>query len=992
MLLARGVTRGLLALLLATVALGGSACSDEPAARLREESVAAILPGELCEPESMAALRLIADPPVLVVAPGRSRRLRLTLEPDACVPVDLSFTSSSGAADAPAAASFDLRHPAHETRVTGLAPGRTTLVAKATRRDDPTAAQAELAVEVEVRDGAPESCVAGEREPTRGTLDARSPRLAGAGGPGGEVLSRAAVAVPPAAFTRTDAIGLPPVPLEIACGGDLVAGLTGARLRPLGPAIRFDGRGAISALAPLRREIELSLPVNPASMPDEARLRHLVVLYQGPRAKAPRAVPVTSPRIEREGDGWVLRFASPWLGTYQAAVEEGAGTHTRRRRLTHRAVIGFSMGASGAATFGLRHHDAFDVLGALGGPSDWTWLLWYIQRYMLGGFCAAGESCPRVAPDAYPIEGPFVHTMDFDHLYAEEGTGVGERFQRREYVRLLGDLALAMGSPVGANATPSLAHLAPGPRPGDPWLGASVPGNAPGADCTFPVAPLTGDPRSAAQADLLARCRAHRCDPANAWRAPSGFFDREYNPEGKLAVISFCDGARSGAGPYANGFAPGGDEPVNVTLAVDRNGNGVRDEGEPVLRNFHEPYDDCGADGICDRDEPGYDPQTNPDPAGDDYDYVLHPRGLEGNHRWDPGEPFRDHGLDGVPGTRALHVAGDPGEGDGLFTESPGLRRFYQRDPHAMIEGRSTELPAGPLGDDALRRIDLLTDGGVRDLFNFVPAANHLAGQLFARSAAGLPLRSVAFYGGFHMLPGQDPTRPSAFAPTDLRWADVADMPSVRFGDVDASPATIDRGDGQHVGSTEQLLQRLQTAVFYVGKRWPGADRRATEESRDAPASTSINELGVDCEIGGRCEKTFTGPGSGRTGPIIVALPPGYAHEANVAANVRYPVLYVLHGYGMEPSDLSALTLFTNNFMNVRERSSATRLPRMILVFVDGRCRAGADGRAECMRGTFYASAARPEGPKLEEWFSEILTYVDRNYRTMPASEVDVTD
>src|SRR5207248_11076289 len=60
-------------------------------------------------------------------------------------------------------------------------------------------------------------------------------------------------------------------------------------------------------------------------------------------------------------------------------------THHRSRHLTHRAVLGFSMGGVGAANFGLRHHDRFDVIAPLGGPGDWTWLLWYIEHFAFAG-------------------------------------------------------------------------------------------------------------------------------------------------------------------------------------------------------------------------------------------------------------------------------------------------------------------------------------------------------------------------------------------------------------------------------------------------------------------------------------------------------------------------------------------------------------------------------------------------------------------------------
>ena len=102
--------------------------------------------------------------------------------------------------------------------------------------------------------------------------------------------------------------------------------------------------------------------------------------------------------------------------------------------------------------------------------------------------------------------------------------------------------------------------------------------------------------------------------------------------------------------------------------------------------------------------------------------------------------------------------------------------------------------------------------------------------------------------------------------------------------------------------------------------------------------------------------------------------------------------MFVLHGYGQDPRDLAAVAVFTNNFMNVPERSYATRLPKFIIVYVDGRCRVGRNGKPECIRGTFYMNSARPEGAQQDEWFEEVTEYIDKNYRTMPPSEVDVPD
>jgi hypothetical protein len=288
-------------------------------------------------------------------------------------------------------------------------------------------------------------------------------------------------------------------------------------------------------------------------------------------------------------------------------------------------------------------------------------------------------------------------------------------------------------------------------------------------------------------------------------------------------------------------------------------------------------------------------------------------------------------------------------------------------------------------------RLDTLADGGVRDLFNFGAAANHFMGSLASRTQAnGLPLRRMANYNGFHFLPGQDETQESDFAPANLRYADMPDLMNVRYGNVDASAAQIKQGDGMHVGTVLQILYRLELGFFYVSQRWPDADRTQARDARENPATTTINELGVECELRGRCSTQFTGPKSKRKGPIAVGLPPGYALAENVGK--RYPVLYLLHGYGQDPRDLEALAVFTNSFMNAGDRSSATRLGKFITVYVDGKCRGTETGNGECFEGTFYLNSNRADGPQMDTWFDEVIDYVDRNYRTLGPSEISVPD
>lgn len=152
------------------------------------------------------------------------------------------------------------------------------------------------------------------------------------------------------------------------------------------------------------------------------------------------------------------------------------------------------------------------------------------------------------------------------------------------------------------------------------------------------------------------------------------FKDGTLNPDGTLPVITYEDPA------------PG--DWVEVLLALDHDGNGKRKPGEPVLRQFREPFTD-----------------TN------------------GNGMFDPGEPFLDAGLDGVPGS------GDHGEDDGIFTENPNHDHFFTEDPLTRAEILPFEI---------LEKLHLYIDAGTEDEFQFNLHAEHFVQALVDR---GLPVR-----------------------------------------------------------------------------------------------------------------------------------------------------------------------------------------------------------------------------------------------------------
>ncbi len=121
----------------------------------------------------------------------------------------------------------------------------------------------------------------------------------------------------------------------------------------------------------------------------------------------------------------------------------------------------------------------------------------------------------------------------------------------------------------------------------------------------------------------------------------------------------------------------------------------------------------------------------------------------------------------------------------------------------------------------------------------------------------------------------------------------------------------------------------------------------------------------------------FTAPSTGRTGPVAVVLPPGYNRPEY--ADVDYPVVYLLHGYGQDPEDLVSIGIVIWNFMISRTIAEAERLQKMIFVFPDGRCRNG-----ECVKGTFYTDAPEgtPDGAQMETFMLDLMDHMDANYRT----------
>jgi len=971
--------------------------------------------GELCGDPDPANLVLRMSPTEIAVptcsdASGAScttRTVKVRIDPDICGTRTVRFTSSDPSIlPAPSSVVATLHTTTLPIQLHGNAKaGTVTLTASIETADDGVAATTPpvtTTLTVDVLDPTPIACA--------GTLSkdalAAGEALNGTGG-----LRGAAVSVPAGANAPNDNAfiwHINPIPAAIACGEDTA--LDG--YVALGPAISFGPE-----TTKLPREVGFSVPVNPALLPSKAMLRHVRMAYSSPAFKTPRTVPVANPRLVRGKDGWAFTFEAPRFGTYQAVVRKDAGETTHKRRLTHRAVIGVSMGGGGSAMMGMRHHDLFDVLAPLGGPVDWTWMLHHIEENHLGGFrpiakgtqladiaiekqmCSADADCKvdeRCLGASAGMPGkctlmptphdPYEHPQTFDNWWYEyPRSGNGGTFARRDYSQIFRDLALMFGNPNGDNLAAGGENLPPGVPPEDP----SQIGDHTHGECKVWVDPIDG-PDHDKEAAIANSCPTERCKHTLTL---NNYFDDEYNPDGTFPVITVCDGAgqNQSLSPYANTWSADGDDyPLEVALAVDYNGNGKRDELEPIIRSGHEPYYDDGVDGVPSAQEPGYAAGVNEDPAGDDYDAQYNPSGTERDAHKDETEKFDDLGLDGVSGTKQqpAYPVGyqkpgdgyDVGEGDGKYTESRGVQRFRDVDPHAIVRGW-TAPPGGKLDDAALSRVDVWTDGGTRDLFNFGVAAQHLVGAFATRG------RDVAYFNHVTALPGLDPSQPTQFNPSQIEWDELQGVIYNRYGHADPSKTDVDNGSGQHVGTAQEIASRLEAALYFIGSRWPAPELRVRVEKDSSDNAMSDAK---PCEILGSCTFDFTSNKTGRTGPVGITFPPGYSNAK--LQHIRYPVIYMLHGYGQNPQDLEAAIVFLRNWMNSPLDGSDSRLAKAILVYVDGRCRPNKDGTAECLRGTFFADSPRAEGVKDEAWWLDLMDYVDQHYRTRGEAEVDWTE
>lgn len=677
-------------------------------------------------------------------------------------------------------------------------------------------------------------------------------------------------------------------------------------------------------------------------------------------------------------------------------------------RTTYRVLGGVSMGAIGGMALASTNPDKVDAVAALGGPLDGAFFQRFIDRFVTAGFCSKEELEAIMAGGAHRLNDPTLidacarprttapmtweHPNDFNHLHITQNGGT---FDRESYIDLMSDLMLAYGNFFTNN--PDSPFTPPGV---DPQLARRPTQSM----CTNPV-------------------------------RVKGLKNAEYNPDGSYDAITFCDGVQT---LY---FCANGQEPVNfcaeaaniasplpvsqeaawataycatkggaviatksshplywlqhagevdpcrqrtmpapILLAYDYNGNGRRDYGEPLVNNGHERFDDFGTDGCADAFEDGAGgckatASAMPNDANrDNYDVATNPNGTEQDWRYEAGEPFRDFGLDGVAGS------GDEGEGNGSYDEVEGRKRLF------ALDGRSN---FKRLDAAAMARLRVFLDGGIRDIFNLGLQARHLFSAVRAARAG-----AVGEYRDFTDIPGMKDRASGNFTPWNRAWRALPLDMITLYGRETRSEAEIVQGEGDHVGTVVQAANRFQSLFNWVAWQWPNLQKPQALFGQSTPADYRT--------------ETFFSQKLGAKWEYAIAIPPGYGDAAN--AQARYPVAYLLHGYGMSPGNFVDAALLANNYVT----DPNLQLQPVIYVFPNGRCcytnvRTGerdcrsaddqgndfdrlAEWERECRSGTFWVNRkgyTPADATLYGDALFELMEHIDTKYRTLQTTEVE---
>jgi hypothetical protein len=236
----------------------------------------------------------------------------------------------------------------------------------------------------------------------------------------------------------------------------------------------------------------------------------------------------------------------------------------------------------------------------------------------------------------------------------------------------------------------------------------------------------------------------------------------------------------------------------------------------------------------------------------------------------------------------------------------------------------------------------------------------------------------VRIWDGFPALVGRAPAQETLADVSALDFDDYGRHMYVRYGDPDASELQVEQtGDGRHVGTALEAAHRAQVMFYFLSHVWPGGD-------------TSVDVS----DSGSSIDDMFTAT-NGRVTPYSVVLPPGYNDPGN--ANLCYPVVYLGHGYGMDPSGMKAVAVIANSAMVNDNVPAERRMQKMIIVLIDAKCRPGGDvangplspDGDQCEEGGFYSN--HPDGTyQGADELLQLQDIIDGKYRTKAAADVEV--
>jgi hypothetical protein len=197
------------------------------------------------------------------------------------------------------------------------------------------------------------------------------------------------------------------------------------------------------------------------------------------------------------------------------------------------------------------------------------------------------------------------------------------------------------------------------------------------------------------------------------------------------------------------------------------------------------------------------------------------------------------------------------------------------------------------------------------------------------------------------------------------------------------------------VGTPGQAIDRFEVVFNWAAAMWPNLPRPLTTMAGDPPEARQLVTSFDSKKLKAKWEYS-------------IALPPGYNDPANKDA--RYPVVYLLHGYGMEPKGFMGTSLITDAFVT----DTDVQLRPIIYVYPNGRCCwiNSADGSRdcreaddngdqitrpstwarECNSGTFWINRSgysADDQTLYGDALFELMDYVDATYRTLPAADVE---